>query len=234
MNRLRASRGERPAKNASRGGAPSEPQISPAERERRFAALLRRRCLEAAAAAGIQALSELLPGLKPATRLLVRRGDPSVAAAERRLEVAFEVFELYALRLRAREKAAMRKVLERLAQASVASAERAADAVARRLATELGGPFARHALPLLRVFSAAAAAVFATYAVARRAQALARLADPALEDLPSFLRDLSGVDEARLIAWTSEGLKQVLGPLRGGASEMVSLAKLAARLAVGR
>jgi hypothetical protein len=214
----------RPGKPAGESEQPSLAAL-----ERRFAALLRQRCLEAATAAALQALGEAVPGVQAARRLVF--GESALLApAERRLSLAFEVIALYGLKLGAREQRAMRIVLDKLSAASVEAAERAAERVAARLARELGGPFAAQALPLLRVFSAAAAAVFANFAVARRAQALARLADPALDDLPSFLRGLSGVDEEKLIAWTREGLSRVLGPLRAGARGLRALARLAARM----
>lgn len=218
------------AKKPAGRGTSEEQRPSAAVLERRFAALLRRRCLEAASLAALEAAAEALPALRLAGRL-VFGSDEKPSPADRRLALALEVMALYGLSLSAREERAMRLVLSRLTAASVEAAERAAQSVAVKMARELGGPFAASALPLLKIFASAAAAVFASFAVARRAQALARLADPALDDLPSFLRGLSGVDEEKLIHWTREGLMRVLRPIEAGARGLGALARLASRLA---
>jgi hypothetical protein len=91
------------------------------------------------------------------------------------------------------------------------SASVASDAVIRALLKRSVGQFgtfvAVRILPLTSIASSAFANAMVTYAVGKRAQAVAKLHDAPISGLPDALRAFSGIDERRVLDWTVEGVK---------------------------
>jgi len=103
------------------------------------------------------------------------------------------------------------------------SASVASDAIMRALLRRTVGQFGTYVavrvVPLTSIASSAFANAMVTYAVGKRAQAVAKLRDAPITGMPDALRAFSGVDERRVLDWTVEAMKSsfalVSGTLRG-------------------
>ena len=91
----------------------------------------------------------------------------------------------------------------------------AGDALARagvkRLVGRAGGIVASRVLPLTAIATSALSNAAVTYAIGKRAQAVARLRHAPIRAMPDALRAFSGVDERRVYAWSVAAVKDTLG-----------------------
>jgi len=182
-------------------------------RDAQFVALLRRKCTRAASIGALTAAAESLPGFGRALALVFGELlDVEMLAATQR-ELVEETFRLYGLEL----PAALQKTLVRKVQLVGAGASVAGDAIARgllqRALGRIGSLVARRAIPVAAVVSSAFANATVTYAIGKRAQAVARLRDAPLAGMPDALRAFTGVDERRVFAWSLAAAKDTLGQL---------------------
>jgi hypothetical protein len=92
-------------------------------------------------------------------------------------------------------------------------------ALLKRSVGQFGTYVAVRVVPLTSIASSAFANAMVTYAVGKRAQAVAKLRDAPITGMPDALRAFSGVDERRVLDWTVEAMKSsfalVSGTLRG-------------------
>lgn len=184
-----------------------------------FLALLRKQCLSAASVGALTAAGELIPGLSRVLGLVFGELlDASVLGAIQR-ELVEKTFVIYGLEL----PKPVHEVLVGRVQMLGASASVASDAVLRTLLKRSIGQFgtmvAARVVPLTSIGSSALANAMVTYAVGKRAQAVAKLGDAPMTALPDALRAFSGIDERRVMDWTVEAMKSsfalVTGTLRG-------------------
>jgi uncharacterized protein (DUF697 family) len=172
-----------------------------------FLALLRRQCLSAASVGALTAAGELIPGLGRVLGLVFGELlDASVLAKIQR-ELIEKTFVIYGLEL----PESVHEVLVGRVQMLGASASVASDAVLRTLLKRSIGQFgtmvAARVVPLTSIGSSALANAMVTYAVGKRAQAVAKWSDAPISGLPDALRAFSGVDERRVLDWTVEAMK---------------------------
>jgi uncharacterized protein (DUF697 family) len=195
-------------------------------RDARFLALLRNKCLQAASIGALTAAGEAIPGLSSVLGLVFGELVDVRFLASIQRELIEETFEIYGFDLPKPVRAALVDKVQLLgAGASVAS-----DAVVRQMIRHslggLGGLLTRRVLPIASIASSAFSNAWVTYALGKRAQAVAQLQSAPLDDLPEALRAFSGVDERRVFAWTVEATKSTLGRI-GGALRNLSWLKSA-------
>ena len=110
---------------------------------------------------------------------------------------------------------ALHRELVNRAQTLGTSASIAGDAlirsVARRTAERVGSTVAKRFLPLASIASSAVTNASVTYAIGKRAQAIAKWRDRPITGMPDVVRAFSGVDERRILDWSSEAVKTSLG-----------------------
>lgn len=193
--------------------------VAKRSQDAQFLALLRRQCLTAASVGALTAAGELIPGLSRVLGLVFGELlDASILGSIQR-ELVEKTFVIYGLEL----PEPVHEVLVNRVQMLGASASVASDAVIRTLLKrsigQLGTMIAARVVPLTTIGSSALANAMVTYAIGKRAQAVAKLRDAPLSGLPDALRAFSGVDERRVLAWTVEAMKSSLalvsGTLRG-------------------
>ena len=80
--------------------------------------------------------------------------------------------------------------------------------------TKYGRPILDRMLPVTNLVAENAAAIASTYAVGRRAQALCRLSGSGARDLGELLGAITGIDQRRLVDWSTEAVKMALKPFR--------------------
>ena len=180
-------------------------------RDAQFVALLRRKCMRAATIGALTAAAESLPGFGKALGLVFGELlDVEMLAAVQR-ELVEETFQLYELEL----PAAVRDPLVRKVQLAGSAASVAGDALARSLLHRafgrIGKMIAARAVPVAAVVSSALANATVTYAIGKRAQAVARLRESPIAGIPDALRAFTGVDERRIFSWSVAAAKDALG-----------------------
>lgn len=188
----------------------TKPRAKRDAREAQFVALLRRKCMRAATIGALTAAAESLPGFGKALGLIFGElVDVEMLAGVQR-ELIEETFQLYELDL----PPAVHKALVHKVQLAGSAASVAGDALTRgllhRALRRVGSMVAARAVPVAAVVSSAFANATVTYAIGKRAQAVARLRDAPIAGMPDALRAFTGIDERRLFAWSLTAAKDAL------------------------
>lgn len=205
-------------------------------RDAQFLALLRRKCLSAATVGAMTAAGESVPGLSSVLGLVFGELLDAKFLAQIHRELIEETFALYELDL----PKPVRDALVSKVQMLGTSASIAGDAVVRKMIARsvgrLGSFVARGILPLTSIASSAFSNAMVTYALGKRAQAVAQLQTVPITAVPDALRAFSGVDERRVLAWTIEATKSSLGRISDALTGFVwrKPAPAAARKSRGR
>lgn len=150
------------------------------------------------------AAGETIPGLSSVLGLVFGELVDVRFLSRLQRELIEETFAIYGFDLPDSVRAALVDRVRLLGTgASVVS-----DAVVRQLIRRslggLGGLVTRRILPVAAIASSAFSNAWVTYALGKRAQALAQLQGAPLDRLPDALRAFSGVDERRVLDWTVE------------------------------
>lgn len=206
----RATTKQIPARRPGRM-APKKPQ-APTMRahDAQFEALLRTACLKTAGVGALSSLAIAVPGAGTLLRFaLGELADLAmVGAIQERL--IRDIFALYDLQL----PAAVEGPLVSQVATFGAGASASVDALGRRLLGRyggvLGGSVVGRVLPVATVLTSALGHVAMTYAVGKRAQALAKLRSAPAESLADAFRAFTGVDERRVWEWSLDATKQTI------------------------
>jgi len=184
-----------PAKNvpAKRSRQILARKASPTK-EAQFVALLRRKCIHAASIGAFTAACESVPGLGRVLGLVFGELLDAQFLAKIQRELIEETFELYELEL----PAAIRGTLIHKVQFT-------------RALGGIGGAIAARVLPLTAIVTSALSNATVTYAIGKRAQAVARLRDAPIRGMPDVVRAFTGVDERRVYAWSITAVKDAVG-----------------------
>ncbi len=208
---------------------PSTQIVAGKSRDAEFMALLRRKCLRAASVGALTAAGEAIPGLSRVLGFVFGELLDARFLARIQRELIEETLVLYDIDL-------PRPVLDALVgkvQLLGTSASVASDAVVRQVLRQsigrIGGVVALRVLPLVSIASSAFSNAMVTYAVGKRAQAVARLHGEPITALPDALRAFSGLDERRVLDWTVEATKSSLAQI-GNALRRVTLRRSEVRI----
>ena len=189
-----------PAKHSTRIAAKPTPDAE-------FLALLRKQCLSAASVGALTAAGELIPGLSRVLGLVFGELLDAKVLANIQRHLIEKTFAIYGLEL----PKPVHEVLVGRVQMIGTSASVAGDALVRVLLKRTVGQFgtfvAARVVPLTSIASSAFANAMVTYAVGKRAQAVAKLRDAPITGMPDAVRAFSGVDERRVLDWTVEAMK---------------------------
>ena len=193
-----------PAKRSTRIAAKPTPDAE-------FLALLRKQCLSAASVGALTAAGELIPGLSRVLGLVFGELLDAKFLASIQRQLIERTFAIYGLEL----PKPVHEVLVGRVQMIGTSASVASDAIMRTLLKRSVGQFGTYVavriVPLTSIASSAFANAMVTYAVGKRAQAVAKLRDAPITGMPDALRAFSGVDERRVLDWTVEAMKSSVG-----------------------
>jgi uncharacterized protein (DUF697 family) len=176
--------------------------------------------MRAASIGALTAAAESLPGLGGALSLVFGELlDVEMLASVQR-ELVEETFRLYGLEL----PTALQNTLVHNVQLVGAGASVAGDAIARgllrRALGQIGSVVARRVAPVAAVVSSASANATVTYAIGKRAQAVAHLRDAPITGMPDAVRAFTGVDERRVLAWSLAAARSTLAGIGGLAARV--------------
>jgi hypothetical protein len=179
--------------------------------DRQFEALLRRKCTRAALTGALTAAIETIPGLGRVLRMVFGEVLDVRFLSRIQRELIEDTFALYSLKL----PAPLHDELIQRVQTMGAGASIAGDALLRgvlhRLVGRAGDVVMRGMVPLVGIVSSAVSNTSVTYAIGKRAQAVAKWKDSPITGMPDVVRAFSGIDERRVLDWSVDAVKSSLG-----------------------
>jgi len=192
-----------------------------ADLDAQFVALLRRKCTRAAVTGALTAAIEAIPGLGRVVGFVFGEILDAQFLARVQRELVEDTFRLYGLEL----PIALQNELVNRVQTFGTSASIAGDAlirgVARRAVGRVGGAVAKRFLPVASIASSAVTNASVTYAIGKRAQAVAKWKDRPITGMPDVVRAFSGIDERRILDWSTDAVKTSLGLVTDTVKRMV-------------
>ena len=184
--------------------------VRAADLDAQFVTLLRRKCTRAAITGGITAAIEAIPGLGRVLGFVFGEILDAQFLSRIQRELVEDTFTLYGLEL----PGPLHNELVNRVQTLGTSASIASDALmrgmARRAASSIGGLVAKRLLPVAAIASSALSNTSITYAIGKRAQAVAKWRDRPITGMPDVMRAFSGVDERRILDWSTDAVKTSL------------------------
>ncbi|WP_347262233.1 hypothetical protein [Rudaea sp.] len=190
-----------------------------------FVALLRRKVTRAALTGALTAAIEAIPGLGRVLGFVFGEVLDAKFLTRVQRELVEDTFALYSLKL----PATLHNELIVRVQTMGASASIAGDVLVRgvlhRLAGRIGGVVTRRFVPIAGIVSSAVANASVTYAIGKRAQAVAKWKDSPITGMPDVVRAFSGIDERRVLDWSVDAVKTSLGMIGGTLRKMVRIGK---------
>ena len=180
-------------------------------RDARFVELLRGKCMRAAAIGALTAATEAVPGLGRVLRLVFGEVLDAKLLSRVQRELIEETFALYEVRLPALVQNALVDKVQLLGTGASIGGDAFLRATLKRALGRVGGLLVSRALPVVPVITSASTNAAVTYAIGKRAQAVARLRDMPVRAMPDAVRAFTGIDERRIYAWSVAAVKDTLG-----------------------
>jgi len=180
-------------------------------REQQFVALLRRKCMRAASIGALTAAAESVPGLGSVARLVFGELLDAKFLARVQRELIEETFALYDVRVPAIVQSTLVDKVQLLGAGASLSGDAFLRAMLKRALGRVGGLLVSRAVPLVPIVTAASTNAAVTYAIGKRAHAVARMRDAPLGAMPDAVRAFTGIDERRIYAWSVAAVKDALG-----------------------
>jgi uncharacterized protein (DUF697 family) len=192
-----------------------------ADLDAQFVALLRRKCTRAAITGALTAALEAIPGLGSALGFIFGEVLDAQFLARVQRELVEETFKLYGLQLPAPLHAELVGRVQTLGTTASIASDALMRGVLRRGAGRIGGAFAKRLLPVAAIVSSAVSNTSVTYAVGKRAQAVAKWREAPITGMPDVMRAFSGIDERRILEWSTDAVKTSLGLIGGTLRRML-------------
>ena len=175
-----------------------------------FLALLRRKCTRAATIGAVTAATEAIPGLGKLLRLAFGELLDAAFLAKVQRELVEETLELYGVNLPAVIKNPLVEKIQVLGTGASIGGDAFLRGLLKRALGRVGGLVVARAVPLVPIVTSASTNAAVTYAIGKRAQAVAKLKDASLADMTDVVRAFTGVDERRIYAWSVTAVKDAI------------------------
>ena len=178
-----------------------------------FMALLRRKCVRAASIGALTAGAEAVPGLGRALSFLFGELVDATMLSNVQRQLVEETFVLYDFKLSAGLKSTLVDKIHIVGAGASVTADTAIRGMLKRSLGSAGNVITHRLMPIAPVVTSALANAAVTYAVGKRAQAIAQTGETTIDGIPDALRTFTGVDERRVYAWTMDAIKGSAGAL---------------------
>lgn len=182
-----------------------------ADLDAQFIALLRAKCTRAAMTGALTAAIEAIPGLGRVVMFIFGEVLDAKFLGKVQRELIEDTFKLYGLDLPAPLHAELVSRVQTLGTSASIVGDTIIRSVMKRGVGRVGGVVARGVLPIVGIVSSAVSNASVTYAIGKRAQAVAKLKDSPITGMPDVMRAFSGVDERRILDWSVDAVKSSLG-----------------------
>jgi hypothetical protein len=176
-----------------------------------FVAMLRRKVTRAATTGALTAAIEAIPGLGRVAGFVFGEVLDAQFLARVQRELIEDTFRLYALQLPGPLHAELVARVQTLGTSASIAGDAVMRGMLRRAATRVGGSVGRRVLPLATIVSSALSNASITYAIGKRAQAVAKWREAPITGMPDVVRAFSGIDERRILDWSVDAVKSSVG-----------------------
>ena len=211
-------------KNIAPTGKPSEQiaaQRGDVDLDEQFVAMLRRKCTRAAVTGALTASIEAIPLLGRALGFIFGEVLDAQFLARVQRELVEDTFKLYGLDLPPPLHAELVSRVQTVGTSASIASDVLIRGVLKRTAGRVGGAVTRRLLPLASIVSSAVSNASVTYAIGKRAQAVAKWRDAPITGMPDVVRAFSGIDERRILDWSTDAVKTSLGLIGGTLQRML-------------
>ncbi len=193
---------------------PSSKQIAARKtRDAQFLDILRGKCVRAAAFGALTATAESIPGLGRVLGLVFGELlDANMLAIVQR-QLVEETFALYEFNIPDKLHVAVVANVQRLGIGASVAGDMFVRGTVRKTLGRAGALVAGRVVPVTAVFSSALVNASVTYAIGKRAQAMAQMRDTSIKGIPDLVRAFSGVDERRIYIWSMTAIKGSLSSI---------------------
>ena len=192
-----------------------------ADLDAQFVALLRTKCTRAAITGALTAAIEAIPGLGRVVGFIFGEVLDAKFLSNVQRELVEDTFKLYGLELPAPLHAELVSRVQTLGTSASIVGDTLIRGVMKRTVGRVGGAVARRFLPIVGIVSSAVSNASVTYAIGKRAQAVAKLRDRPITGMPDVMRAFSGVDERRILDWSVDAVKTSLGMVGNALKRML-------------
>ena len=166
--------------------------------------LIQKKCVQTGMIGAVTSGAAIVPGLGTLATLTIGTLTDVGMSLKMQAELVLEIAEVYGYEFDAAEK---RNALMLVTGASV-GVEELLTLGGKRLAQKASQRVTQRsvlkAIPFVGIGAAAAANIFSTYLIGKRADAYFRLGPEAMGDWGESIRAISGVDERKLIGWLAD------------------------------
>ncbi|TLY52088.1 MAG: hypothetical protein E6K53_05350 [Gammaproteobacteria bacterium] len=136
-------------------------------------------------------------------------------------ELVEDTFKLYALELPKPLHTELVRRVQTLGTGASIVGDTIIRGVIKRGVGRVGSAVALRFLPIIGIVSSAVSNASVTYAIGKRAQAVAKLRDRPITGMPDVLRAFSGVDERRILDWSVDAVKTSLSMMTDALKRML-------------
>lgn len=214
MNKIAARKAARKKPVAKKTAKPRTRQIHARKtKDAEFMALLRRKCMRAATVGALTAGAEAVPGLGRALGFLFGELVDATMLSNVQRELVEDTFALYDFKVSASLQSTLVDKIHIVGAGASVTADTALRAVLRRSLGKAGNLVAYRLLPIAPIVTSALTNAAVTYAVGKRAQAVAKRGEASIDGIPDVVRAFTGIDERRIYAWTMDAVKGSAGAL---------------------
>ena len=168
------------------------------------------KCMQAGAVGAVTGVTSIVPVIGRVAGVVMGSLADATVVTTLQAELVAETFTLYDYDLPEHaEHMAVVAVAATNFGATAISAEVARN-IAKGAAQFLGKNVARRALPIASIATSAASNVGVTYLIGMRAQALCTARDLPPDDLPDLLRQVTNIDERKLVEWAARAARDAV------------------------
>jgi hypothetical protein len=178
-----------------------------------FVALLRRKCMRAASIGALTAGAEAIPGLGRALSFLFGELVDATMLSHVQRQLVEDTFALYDFKLSAALQSTLVDKIRVVGAGASVTADTAIRAMLKRGLGQAGNVITHRLIPIAPIATSALTNAAVTYAVGKRAQAIAQSGETSIDGIPDALRAFTSVDERRVYAWTMDAIKGSAGAL---------------------
>ena len=183
-------------------------------------ALLRGKCMRAASIGALTAGAEAVPGLGRALGFLFGEMIDATMLSKVQRDLVDGTFAIYGFEVSSDLQSILLDKIHIVGAGASVATDTALRGLLERSLRRAGSLVTHRLLPIVPVMTSALSNAAVTYAVGRRAQAIAMSGDASLDGMPDALRTFTGIDERRVFEWTMGAIRGSTGTLSNAFSRV--------------
>ncbi|MEP6485114.1 MAG: hypothetical protein ABJB01_11755 [Rudaea sp.] len=176
-------------------------------KDAQFDDLLRRKCVRAASIGALTAGAEAVPGLGRALGFFFGELVDATMLSSVQRDLVTETFEVYGFEVSDSLQSTLVDKIHIVGAGASVTADTAIRGLLKRGLGQAGSLLTHRLMPIAPIVTSALTNATITYAVGKRAQAIAKFGDTSMQGTADVIRAFTGVDERRVFEWTMSAIK---------------------------